>query len=366
VTYIRLCRNEIVKVLRHRWWLFLAVFALLVLMVNAPILQSLARDGKLPRFGQKFEWRAATVAQQKTAEATVRQLQASRAQVVKQLGGGSSTAGYRRQLDQQISLAQEHADMYRLMLQRDSPPADIEPIVAGSILVFSLIGFLFVIVLSWLAAESIAGERSSRTLGLLLMRPIRRGTLLAAKATSVAVAALTLLVVTLVLAVAYTQLYAGSLGDFGSNVAVLRDSGAAASASNLVILPLAVLLLLALGGALAGLACAGAMAMAISVFAGRSGAAVGITLGVIFGGPILASGINAFLSLASGKAADWLNYLWFENFLPAGKLLAIFNNDPNAFTGSTPFFRSVGVASGWTALFIVFGYIHLRRLQEAG
>src|SRR5436305_3879094 len=117
-----------------------------------------------------------------------------------------------------------------------------------------------------------------------------------------------------------------------------------------------VFVFLCLGASMLGVLCAQSMSLLISAIFGRW-AAIGITLAVLFGAPLVsavAGGIIDAISQNPNKA-HFLNYVFVNILAPVSSLTPVFGNGPTgaAATGIGEFEFQVTTLSVWTVGFLV-------------
>src|SRR5260370_30935955 len=113
-----------------------------------------------------------------------------------------------------------------------------------------------------------------------------RDQLLLAKAVASFVVSVVLVLVTFLIVYAMVSFIQGSAGPLTGQVAIAVDGSKPVRAGNLVVMPIMLFVLMCLGGAMLGVLCVQGMSLLISVVTGRW-AAIGITLAVLFGGPLV-------------------------------------------------------------------------------
>jgi len=265
----------------------------------------------------------------------------------------------------------------RVAIQADQYLLDngIAPVSANALARAALFGlggiimFVLVRIFGWLAAEQIAGERSERTIAILLSRPPSRSQVLLAKAIASFLIGLAVVVVSLLVVYAIVAFLMGSAGPLDGRVAMPIDGSTALAPGNLVILPAPVFALMCLGAAMLSVLCVQGMALLISVLTGRW-AAVGITLAVLFGATFVSGVVAALITLISGTpdSARFLNYAFFNVLAPVGSIAPVFGNAAGTGlgVGMGQFGTEVATLAAWTVAFFAGVWFFFHARQEAG
>jgi ABC-type transport system involved in multi-copper enzyme maturation permease subunit len=124
-----------------------------------------------------------------------------------------------------------------------------------------------------------------------------------------------------------------------------------------------------LGAAMLGVLCVQGMGLLISAVFGRW-AAIGITLAVLFGAPLVSTVVGGIIFVISQDAnkTHFLNYLFVNVLAPVSALTPIFGNGPGgpAGTGMHEFGFQVATLAAWTVAFFAAAWLLFRRKQEAG
>jgi len=231
-----------------------------------------------------------------------------------------------------------------------------------------IIMFLLVRIFGWLASEQIAGERSDRTIAILLSRPPSRDQILVAKAIASFLTSLAVVVASFLVTYAVVAFLMGAAGPIAGQVGIPIDGSHPLNPSNLVIMPISVFVLMCIGGAMLAVLCVQGMSLLVSVLTGRW-AAIGITLGVLFGASLLSSVIAGIISLITGSAdsAHFLNYIFFNVLAPVGSIAPVFGNGASeAGKGMQEFGSEIATLAVWTAAFFVAAWFFFRHKEEAG
>jgi len=159
------------RLIRRRW---LLIGLLTVAVVGLGLVIDLASP-------QPADWKL-------QARQQIAQLQATKAQMQGSAAGipAGLQASFGSAIDQEVASQQ-------YLIDHDVPPSDWYP-AGRAISTILKTGFGFLLLLfGWLAAESVAQERSEHTLGLLLSRPVSRRTVLIGKAVSLQIVAMAVL-----------------------------------------------------------------------------------------------------------------------------------------------------------------------------
>jgi ABC-type transport system involved in multi-copper enzyme maturation permease subunit len=110
------------------------------------------------------------------------------------------------------------------------------------------------------------------------------------------------------------------------------------------------------------------MSFVISAVFGRW-AAIGITLAVLFGAPLVSTVVTVVIYAISQdiNKAHFLNYLFFNVLAPVSALTPVFGNGPAGATGTGigEFGFQVSVLAAWTLAFFVAAWALFRRKQES-
>lgn len=203
------------------------------------------------------------------------------------------------------------------------------------------LALLMILMIAYIAAETIAQESGEGTIKLLMTTPVQRWQVVLAKYASI------MLTVTIVLA--YTVILGyfmdGILYGFGSLTQnVILSPGISGASIDMTISSHMPLWQYILSGTLLNwlsLACVGALGMLFSALLNNSGAAIGATLGTVIGGQV-------GLSVISN--AKWPNYLFWKYLTPAANL-PIDTNIPSGAQVSVT--MTVAVLIIWALIFIV-------------
>lgn len=273
-------------------------------------------------------------------------------------------------LDNIIAQVQENIASDQYQLDHDIAPPQFVPIAIAS--VFALGGvvmFLLLRIFGWLASEQLAGERSDRTIAILLSRPMSRNQLLVAKAVASFLISLGVVVVTFLVIYAGASFILGSPGPVDGQIGIPVDGAKPLTGNNLAAIPTYLFVLMCLGGAMLGVLCVQGMSLLISAVFGRW-AAIGIALAVLFGAPFVSTvvGLVIYGISQDPNKAHFLNYLFFNVIAPVSALVPVFGNGPAGAsgTGVREFTFQVEVLAAWTVAFYAGAWLLFRRKQEAG
>ncbi|HEX9099590.1 MAG TPA: ABC transporter permease subunit, partial [Candidatus Dormibacteraeota bacterium] len=283
---------------------------------------------------------------------------------------GPDTGGFRGiSIDDAIARANQAIADDQYLLDNN-----IAPLQSYSLTLAALFGlggifmFLLIRIFGWLASEQIAGERSDRTIAILLSRPMSRNQLLLAKALASFLISLAVVVVTFLIIYAMLAFILGSVGPVTGQVAIAVDGSKAVGAGNLVVMDIPVFVLMCLGAAMLGVLCVQAMSLLVSAVTGRW-AAIGITLAVLFGAPLVSAIVTGIITLISGNSdnAHFLNYLFFNVLTPVSSVAPVFGNGPAAAgTGMNEFGAQIVTLVAWTIAFFGAAWLVFHRKQETG
>ncbi len=364
--FISLVRNELQKTWRSRWIVFAVLAGIFLLIAGGLYTYYVIRAHR---------WSPPpAVAWQTTlrGEITANQASIDQLQKFKQQQQGGTTGGPFRgdfTIDDLIARDQQAIldDQYLI-------DNNVAPLQSFSITLAALFGlggivmFLLLRVFGWLASEQIAGERSDRTIAILLSRPMSRDQLLLAKAVASFLISLAVVIVTFLIIYGMVAFIEGSLGPLTGQVAIAIDGSKPVGAGNLVILSIPLFLLMCLGAAMLGVLCVQGMSLLISVVTGRW-AAIGITLAVLFGAALVSAIVSGIIILISGdpKSAHFLNYLFVNVLVPVSAIAPVFGNAPAAAgTGMNEFGAQIATLTVWTIGFFAAAWLLFHRKQETG
>lgn len=368
--YLRLVGIELLKLWRSRWLVFavfVGLFALIALGLYSYYVYQVHRASPPPQ----TPWR--TVVQQ---DITNNQRQIESLQRFKQAGppggvreGGGPFGAQPQTLDAAIARLQQASRNDQYLLDNNIAPVQSTPMTAAALFgLGGIIMFLLTRIFGWLASEEIAGERSNRTIAILLSRPATRDQLLAAKAVASWLLALAMVLVTFLIVYGVFAFAFGSAGPIGDHVGIVLDGSKPFGPDNLVAMPIPLFVLMCIGATMLAVACVQGMSILISVLSSRSAVAIGITLAVLFGAPVLSGIIGAIISLISGHAnsSDFLKYAFFNVLSPVDGISSSLGSVGNTSgRGMNEFGRQVTTLAVWTVVFYGAAWAIFRRKQEA-
>lgn len=367
---LSLVRNEFQKTWRSRWILF-AVLAVLFALIAGGLYSYYVYREKRWTPPASVPWQS-----QLRDEITGNQQEVTNLEQLKQQaqqnGGGSvriGGPGGELSIDQAIAQVQQSITDDQYLLDHNIAPVQSFAIAQASLFALGgIVMFLLTRIFGWLAAEQIAGERSDRTLTTLLSRPPSRNQVLAAKSLSSFLVSLVVVLVTLAIIYAAFAFFLGSPGSLTDQAGVATDGSKPLGPGNLVQMPIWLFVLMCLGAAMLGVLCVQGMSLLISVLTGRW-AAVGITLALLFGAPLVSTVVAGILLLISGSqdSGHFLNYFFFNVLLPVGSVAPAFGNSTAAAgQGLNEFTAEVETLAAWTLAFFLAAWLFFRRKQEAG
>jgi ABC-type transport system involved in multi-copper enzyme maturation permease subunit len=272
-------------------------------------------------------------------------------------------------IDQAIAQLKQAIADDQYLLDHNIAPVQSFAIAQGSLFALGgIVMFLLIRIFGWLASEQIAGERSDRTITILLSRPPTRNQVLFAKAFASFLISLAVVVATLLIVYAMFSFWFGSPGSLTDQAGIAIDGARALGPGNLLQMPIWLFVLMCLGAAMLGVLCVQGMSLLISVVTGRW-AAIGITLALLFGVPIVSGVVTGILFLISGSqdSGHFLNYLFFNVLAPVGSVAPTFGNTTAAAgSGINEFTAEVKTLAVWTLGFFLAAWLLFRRKQEAG
>lgn len=282
---------------------------------------------------------------------------------------GSPFGGNEGSIDNVIAGLQQAVRNDRYLLDNDVAPLQAAPITLAAIFgLGGIIMFLLTRIFGWLASEEIAGERSNRTIAILLSRPASRSQVLAAKAVASFLLGLGVVLITFVIVYLVFAFAFGTPGPLTGRAAIVLDGTKPFSPDNMVAMPIPIVLLMCLGATMLAVLCVQGMSMLISVVSPRSAVAIGITLAVLFGAPVLSGIIGGIIGVISGhsNSSDFLRYAFFNVLAPvdgiAGSIGSVGNT---AGRGMDEFGRQVATLAVWTLAFYAAAWALFYRRQEA-
>ncbi len=360
--FISLVRNELEKTWRSRWIVFAVLAGVFILIAGGLYTYYVFSQHRWSP-PPAVAWQSLLHSEIASNQQTVAQLQA-----LKQQGTGG---GFRGSLDIDTGIARAQQGIADDQYLLDN---NIAPLKSFSLTLAALFGlggifmFLLIRIFGWLASEQIAGERSDRTIAILLSRPMSRDQLLLAKAVASFLISLAVVLVMFLIIYAMLAFILGSIGPVTGQVAIAIDGSKPLGAGNLVVMDIPVFVLMCLGAAMLGVVCVQAMSLLVSAVVGRW-AAIGITLAVLFGAPLVSTIVTVIITLISGSSENthFLNYLFFNVLTPVASIAPVFGNGPaGAGTGMNEFAAEIATLAAWTIAFFASAWLVFHRKQETG
>jgi len=360
--FISLVRIELVKTWRSRWIVFAVMGGLFVLIAGGLYTYyviSQQRWSPPPAVAWQTTLRQEIAANHQS----ITQLQ----QIKQTQPSGGFRGGF--SIDDEIKREQQAiADDQYLLDNNIAPLQSFSITLAALFAMGGIVMFLLIRIFGWLASEQIAGERSDRTIAILLSRPMSRDQLLLAKAVASFLISLAVVVVTFLVVYAMVAFIEGSVGPIDGQVAIAADGSKAVGAGNLVVMPILLFVLMCIGAAMLGVLCVEGMSLLVSVVTGRW-AAVGITLAVLFGAPLVSGVVTVIITLISGSRANahFLNYFFVNVLAPVSSIAPVLANGPaSAGTGMNEFAAQIATLTVWTVAFFAAAWLLFHRRQETG
>jgi len=349
--FFSLVRNELQKTWRSRWIVFAVMGGIFILISGGLYIYYVATKSQWSP-PPAVSWQ--TTLQQDLAS---NQTQLSALEQDKQQSPDSSgpTKGFGpgSGLDDAIAQVQQQINDDTYLLDHDIAPVQSFSITLAALFGFGgIVMFLLIRIFGWLAAEQIAGERSDRTIAILLSRPMSRNQLLLSKAVASFLISLAVVVVTFAIVYAIWAFVQGSIGPVTGQVGIPRDGSKALGGNNVFVISIPLFVLMCLGGAMLGVLCAQGMSLLFSAVFGRW-AAIGITLAVLFGAPLVSAVVTGIMYSISQdpNKTHFLNYLFVNVLAPVSALTPVFGNGPGgpSGTGMNEFVFQLSVLAVWTA-----------------
>jgi ABC-2 type transport system permease protein len=366
---LSLIRNELEKTWRSRWILFAVLGGLFLLIAGGLYIYYVHLENRwtpqAPVAWQTLLQDQIKANQQEVAnlEQVKQQSQGGGGKVRVGVGGGDLT------LDQAIAQAKQAVSDDQYLIDHDIAPVQSFAIAQAALFALGgIVMFLLVRIFGWLASEQIAGERSDRTITILLSRPPSRNQVLFAKATASFLISLVVVLLTLLIVFAMFAFWYGSPGSLTDQAGVAIDGAKPLGPGNLLQMPVWLFVVMCVGAAMLGVLCVQGMSLLISVLTGRW-AAIGITLALLFGAPLVSTVVAGILSLISGSrdSSHFLSYLFFNVLAPVGSIAPTLGNSTAAAgAGINEFVFEVETLAVWTLGFFVAAFLFFRRRQEAG
>jgi len=365
---LSLIRNEVEKTWRSRWIVFAVLGALFLLIAGGLYIYYVHLENRwTPQ--APVAWQSQLRDQMKSNEQEIVNLE----QVKQQGRGGTVRVGGRGgadlTLDQAIAQAKQAISDDQYLLDHNIAPVQTFAIAQAALFALGgIVMFLLIRIFGWLASEQIAGERSDRTITILLSRPPSRDQVLSAKAMASFLIGLAVVLVTLLIIFGMFAFWFGSPGSLSDQAGIAIDGNNPLGPGNLLQMPIWLFVFMCLGAAMLGVLCVQGMSLLISVLTGRW-AAIGITLALLFGAPLVSTIVAGILFLISGSqdSSHFLRYLFFNVLAPVGSVAPTFGNTTAAAgSGVTEFVSEVETLAVWTVGFFLVAWLLFRRKQEAG
>ncbi len=356
--FMSLVQNELLKTWRSRWIVFAVMGGIFILIAGGLYTYYIFDKGR---------WSPpAAMAWQTTVRQDIAMNQ-QQLDAMQQGGPGpNEDPGFTRVLTQ---VKQQIADDQYMLDHNIAPVQSFSITLAALFSLGGIVMFLLIRIFGWLAAEQIAGERSDRTIAVLLSRPISRSQILVAKAVASFVISLAVVLVTFFIAYAIWAFVQGSVGPVTGDVGIPVNSDKPLGGDNLVVMSIPVFVLMCLGAAMLGVLCAQGMSLLVSAIFGRW-AAIGITLAVLFGAPLVSTIVGGIIESISQdpNRAHFLNYAFVNVLAPVSALTPVFGNGPagQATTGMDEFRFQLTTLAVWTVGFFAATWLAFRRKQEVG
>lgn len=364
---IVLVRNELEKTWRSRWIVFAVLAGLFVLIAAGLYTFYVFHDHRLTP-PPPVAWQTRLRTDITNGQMEIDNLERFR----QQQPPGGRNAGVRingTTLDDAEGRVRQRMAADQYLIDNDIAPLSAYSITGAALFgLGGIIMFVLVRIFGWLAAEQIAGERSDRTIAILLSRPPSRDQYLLAKAIASFLMGLAVVVASFLVVYAIVAFISGSLGPLFGQVGVAIDGSKTLGPDNLVVMPIPVFLLMALGAAMLAVLCVQGMSLLVSVLTGRW-AAIGITLAVLFGATIVSGVVSGIITLISGSpsSAHFLNYVFFNVLAPVGSLAPVLGNGATgAGQGMGEFGSEVATLAVWTVAFFAAAWLFFHHKQEAG
>ena len=365
-------RNELHKTMRSRWLVFAVFFGLIVLISAGLYAFYVYREHRWSP-PPPTPWQSVLQDQIQTNQRNIANLEQIKSRSgsgtrVSQ-GGGPFAGAEARDIDQAIKASRQAIADDHYLLDNNIAPVQTNALAFAALFALGgIIMFLLTRIFGWLASEQVAGERSDRTIAILLSRPASRDQVLFAKGVAMFAVALGVVLLTLLVTYGAFAFFLGSTGPLNGQVGLALDGSKALGPGNLVTLPAPVFALMCLGGAMLAILGVEAMSLLVSVLTTRW-AAIGITLAVLFAGPVVSGIISLVIALITGStsSADFLNYIFFNLLNPVGAVAPAFGNTSSAAgQGMNVFAREVAALGGWTIAFGAAAWLLFHRRQETG
>jgi len=285
---LSLIRNEFEKTWRSRWILFAVLGGLFLLIAGGLYIYYVHLENRwTPQ--APIAWQTQLRDQIKANQQEVVNLE----QVKQQSQGGGTVRVVGRggdlTVDQAIAQAKQAVTDDQYLIDHNIAPVQSFAIAQASLFALGgIVMFLLTRIFGWLASEQIAGERSDRTITILLSRPPSRNQVLLSKAIASFLISLVVVLLSFVVVYAMFSFWLGSPGSLTDQAAVAIDGAKPLGPGNLLQVPIYLFVLMCIGAAMLGVLCVQGMSLLISVVTGRW-AAIGITLALLFGAPLVST-----------------------------------------------------------------------------
>jgi ABC-2 type transport system permease protein len=364
-------RNELQKTWRSRWLVFAVFFGLLILISAGLYAFYVYREHRWAP-PPPTPWQATLQNQIASDKLQLQNLQNLKQQAgagARVGGGGAFGRAQAESIDSAIKATQQAINDDQYLLDNNIAPVQANTLAFAALFALgSIIMFLLTRIFGWLSSELVAGERSDRTIAILLSRPASRDQVLVSKTVSMFLVALGVVLLTLLVAYGVFAFFLGSAGPLDGQIGIAIDGSRALGPGNLTVVPAVVFALMCLGAAMLAILAVEGMSLLVSVLTTRW-AAIGITLAVLFAGPVVSGIVGLVLTLITGSSgsSDFLNYIFFNLLNPVGAVAPAFGNGPSAAgEGMTVFTHQIAALAGWTVAFFAAAWFLFHRRQETG
>ncbi len=363
-----LIRNEFEKTWRSRWIVFVVLGGLFLLIAGGLYSYYVYHEHRWTP-PAAVSWQSQLRDQIAVNQRNIADLEQLKEQLAQHPGGTPRIGRDGLTVDQAIAQAKHAIVDDQYLMDHNIAPVQSFAIAQASLFALGgIVMFLLIRIFGWLASEQIAGERSDRTITILLSRPPSRNQGLFAKAFASFLISLVVGVATLLIVYAMFSFWFGSPGSLTDQAGVAVDGAKPLGPGNLLQMPIWLFVLMCLGAAMLGVLCVQGMSLLISVVTGRW-AAIGITLALLFGAPLVSAVIAGVLFLISGSqdSSHFLNYLFFNVLAPVGSVAPTFGNATAAAgSGINEFSVELKTLAAWAFGLFLAAWLLFRRKQEAG
>jgi len=369
MTLVSLVRNELEKTWRSRWIVFAVLFGLFALIAGGLYAYYVYREHRWTP-PPVIAWQTQLHSDIASNQALISDLEKLKQQ--QQQGGtvrvGGNPFGRGLSVDGVIAQTRQTIADDQYLLDNNIAPLQSFSITKAALFALGgIIMFLLTRIFGWLASEQIAGERSDRTIAILLSRPASRDQVLLAKAIASFLISLAVVIATFLIVYAIFAFLGGSAGPITDEVGIAVDGTKPVGAGNLLVMPIPLFVLMCLGGAMLAILCVQGVSLLISAVTGRW-AAIGITLAMLFGAPLVSGIVSAIITLISGNpdSTRFLKYVFFNELAPVGSIARVFGNAGEAAAGMNEFSTEIETLAIWTVAFFAAAWLLFHRKQEAG